>query len=82
MLLGVLWAGWHLPLFFVPGADTFGQSFFLYLLQVTALSVAMFWLMVALLWLCAGHFIFRMRKTAHIARMAQVYDSSVRPRER
>lgn len=42
--LGVLWAGWHLPLFlFFREADTFGQSFPLYLLQVTALSVAMAW---------------------------------------
>jgi membrane protease YdiL (CAAX protease family) len=41
LLLGILWACWHLPLFFVKGADTFGQSFPLYLLQVTALSVAM-----------------------------------------
>ena len=44
VLLGVLWAGWHLPLFLVPGADTFGQSFPLYVLQVTALSVAIAWL--------------------------------------
>jgi hypothetical protein len=44
VLLGVLWAGWHLPLFFVRGADTLGQSFPLYLLQVTGLSVAMAWL--------------------------------------
>ncbi|HEV8524419.1 MAG TPA: CPBP family intramembrane glutamic endopeptidase [Terriglobales bacterium] len=44
VVLGVLWASWHLPLFFVPEADTFGQSFPLYLLQVTALSVAMAWL--------------------------------------
>lgn len=42
--LGILWACWHLPLFFVPGADTYGQSFPLYLLQVTALSVAIAWL--------------------------------------
>jgi len=109
VVLGVLWAGWHLPLFFVPGADTFGQSFPVYLLQVTALSVAMAWLYantrgsllpvmlmhaavnntkdivpsaelhatnpwalshstvawltVAGLWLCAGYFLFRMRKT-------------------
>src|SRR6266496_1096454 len=26
---------WHLPLFFIPGTDTTGQSFPLYLLQVT-----------------------------------------------
>lgn len=42
--LGVIWAAWHLPLFFVPEADTSGQSFPLYLLQVTALSVTMAWL--------------------------------------
>jgi membrane protease YdiL (CAAX protease family) len=44
ILLGVIWACWHLPLFFVRGADTYGQSFLVYLLQVTALSVAMAWL--------------------------------------
>ena len=44
VLLGVLWAGWHLPLFFILGGDTVGQSFPLYVLQVTALSVAIAWL--------------------------------------
>lgn len=44
ILLGVIWACWHLPLFLVPGLDTTGQSFPVYLLQVTALSVAMAWL--------------------------------------
>lgn len=44
IVLGVIWACWHLPLFFIPGSDTFGQSFNLYLLDVTALSVAMAWL--------------------------------------
>src|SRR5262249_21354800 len=39
VLLGVIWATWHLPLFFIPGADLLGQSFPVYLLQVTALSV-------------------------------------------
>ena len=46
LILGVLWATWHLPLFFFPGSDIKGQSFPLYLLQVTALSVAMAWLYV------------------------------------
>ena len=113
VVLGVLWAGWHLPLFFVPRADTFGQSFPVYLLQVTALSVAMAWLYantrgsllpvmlmhaavnntkdivpsveaqatnpwalshsavawltVTALWLCAGYFLFQMRKTPPLA---------------
>ena len=44
ILLGGLWAGWHLPLFFIPGASLFGQSIPVYFLQVTALSVAMAWL--------------------------------------
>jgi hypothetical protein len=46
LLLGVLWAGWHLPLFFILRGDTLGQSFPFYLLQVTALSVALAWLYV------------------------------------
>ena len=44
IMLGVIWACWHLPLFFLPQADTYGQSFPVYLLQVTALSVAIAWL--------------------------------------
>lgn len=44
VLLGVVWASWHLPLFFMPETSTTGQSFPLYLLQVTAISVTMAWL--------------------------------------
>ena len=44
VILGVIWASWHLPLFFFPAADTLGQSFPLYVVQVTALSVAGAWL--------------------------------------
>lgn len=44
VLLGVIWACWHLPLFFIAGTDKIGQSFPVYLAQVTALSVAMTWL--------------------------------------
>jgi membrane protease YdiL (CAAX protease family) len=43
-VLGVIWACWHLPFFFMPGTDTYGQSFPVYLVQVTAISVAMAWL--------------------------------------
>lgn len=46
MLLGVIWAFWHLPLFFLPGADKYGQSLPFFLLSVTALSVAIVWLYV------------------------------------
>ena len=45
LLLGVIWACWHLPLFYLPGADSYyGQSFPVYLLAVTAVSVPFAWL--------------------------------------
>jgi uncharacterized protein len=44
LLLGIIWAFWHLPQFYIVEADTYGQSFPLFALQVTALSVAMAWL--------------------------------------
>ncbi len=44
LLLGLIWALWHLPLFFMQGTTTTGQSFPLYLMQVTALSTAFAWL--------------------------------------
>lgn len=44
VVLGAVWALWHLPLFFVPGSDTFGQSFVVYAVGVVALSVAFAWL--------------------------------------
>ncbi|MGH9729395.1 MAG: CPBP family intramembrane glutamic endopeptidase [Candidatus Acidiferrales bacterium] len=44
VLLGLIWACWHLPLFFLPGADKYGQSFPIWVLGVTALSVAITWL--------------------------------------
>jgi hypothetical protein len=43
IVLGVVWACWHLPFFFIPGSDNAGQSFPVYLLAVTALSVALAW---------------------------------------
>lgn len=50
LLLGLIWGVWHLPQFFVPGADTYRQSFPLFVLQVIALSVAIAWL-----WDRTGH---------------------------
>jgi uncharacterized protein len=45
LIIGVVWAVWHLPLFFwFPQADTYHQSFPTYLVGVVALSVAMTWL--------------------------------------
>src|SRR2546426_2781896 len=44
LLLGLIWACWHLPLFFIPGVDNYGQSFPIFVLGVIALSVAIAWL--------------------------------------
>jgi membrane protease YdiL (CAAX protease family) len=44
VLLGIIWATWHLPLFYIAAADTFHQSFPLYFAQITGLSVIMAWL--------------------------------------
>lgn len=43
IVVGIFWALWHLPLFFFPEADVYGQSLPIYVLQVTAISVAMGW---------------------------------------
>ena len=40
----LIWSAWHLPIFFLPGADKYGQSFPVWTLQVVALSVAITWL--------------------------------------
>jgi membrane protease YdiL (CAAX protease family) len=44
LVLGLLWAWWHLPLFFVPGLGNHGQSFPVFVAGGIALSVAMAWL--------------------------------------
>jgi membrane protease YdiL (CAAX protease family) len=44
VLLGIIWAAWHLPQFYIAGADTYHQSFVVWALQVIALSVAFAWL--------------------------------------
>src|SRR5262249_7979945 len=41
---GLVWAAWHLPLFFIPGTSNYGQSFVIFTLQVVAISVPMAWL--------------------------------------
>jgi CAAX protease family protein len=44
LIVGVIWAWWHLPFFFIAGTDKWGQSFPIYGLGVIALSVTMAWL--------------------------------------
>ena len=44
VLLGIVWALWHLPLFYIPGGGSEGLSFPIYVLYATSLSVSMAWL--------------------------------------
>lgn len=62
VLLGVIWAAWHLPLFFIAGTDSTGQPFLPYLLVVTALSVAI----GALYWRSGGSLLLTMLMHAAI----------------
>ena len=44
VLLGFIWGLWHLPQFFIRDGDSYRQAFPLFVLQVTAMSVAFAWL--------------------------------------
>lgn len=46
LLLGLIWAFWHLPQFYIPDADTYHQSFPIWAAQLVAISVAFAWLYV------------------------------------
>lgn len=44
LILGLIWACWHLPVFFTPGRGAYVQTIPTFVLEVTALSVAFAWL--------------------------------------
>ena len=44
LLLGVIWAFWHVPQFYVAGGDSYHQSFVVWAPGVVAMSVAAAWL--------------------------------------
>jgi membrane protease YdiL (CAAX protease family) len=73
LALGVIWGCWHLPFFFISGADKSGQSFPLYLLSVTALSVAMAWLY----WQTNGSLLLTMLMHAAINNTKDIVPSAV-----
>jgi membrane protease YdiL (CAAX protease family) len=73
IVLGAIWASWHLPIFSIPGSDTAGQSFLVYLLGVTALSVAMAWLY----WRTDGSLLMTMLMHAAINNTKDIVPSAV-----
>jgi CAAX protease family protein len=73
VVVGVIWACWHLPFFFISGTDKSGQSFPLYLLSVTALSVAMAWLY----WRTNGSLLLTMLMHAAINNTKDIVPSAV-----
>jgi membrane protease YdiL (CAAX protease family) len=44
LALGLIWAVWHVPQFFIRWGDSYGQSFPVFALGVVALSVTLAWL--------------------------------------
>lgn len=44
VLLGIIWAIWHLPQFYIAAGDTYHQSFVVWAPQVVAISIALAWL--------------------------------------
>jgi len=73
LIVGVVWALWHLPLFFLAGSGSTGQSFPLYLLHVTALSVAMAWLY----WRSAGSLLLVMLMHASVNNTSNVVPAAL-----
>jgi membrane protease YdiL (CAAX protease family) len=73
LVVGVVWALWHLPLFFLAGSGSTGQSFPLYLLHVTALSVAMAWLY----WRSAGSLLLVMLMHASVNNTTNVVPAAL-----
>lgn len=44
IIIGVVWAAWHYPLFFIPGVSRPGYSIVLFTIQLTGISVGVTWL--------------------------------------
>lgn len=75
IVLGVIWACWHLPLFYLHGVDTYGQSFPVYLAQVVGFSVAIAWLY----WRTGGSLLLTMLMHAAINNTKDIVPSVPRP---
>jgi membrane protease YdiL (CAAX protease family) len=75
IVIGIIWACWHLPLFLIPGSDTYHQSLGTSVLGVTAVSVAMAWLY----WRTNGSLLLTMLMHAAINNTTMIVPSSTLP---
>jgi membrane protease YdiL (CAAX protease family) len=73
VVLGAIWALWHLPQFVMGGGPDSGQSFPVYLLIVTALSVAMAWVY----WRTSGSLLLVMLLHASVNNTAGIVPAAV-----
>ena len=76
LLLGVVWACWHLPLFFIPLSSNYGQSFVVFAAGSVALSVALAWVYAR----SDGSLLIAMLMHAAVNQTVGIVPSSVPPR--
>lgn len=75
VMVGVIWAAWHLPLFYAPGTDTYHQAFPMYTLQIMAYSVALAWLY----WRTGGSLLLTMFMHSAFNNMKDIVPSAATP---
>lgn len=44
IVMGIIWACWHLPMFFIVGTSQYGCSFILFMLDTTLASILIMWI--------------------------------------
>jgi membrane protease YdiL (CAAX protease family) len=44
VLVGLIWAVWHLPLFYLPGVGQYGANFFTFLIGVVGNALILAWI--------------------------------------
>jgi membrane protease YdiL (CAAX protease family)/pimeloyl-ACP methyl ester carboxylesterase len=80
LVLGFVWALWHLPLFFLPGVGQFHESFFWFAANVVALSILMTWIFVrtdgSVFLAILMHLLFNLTENSHHLIAATMVDAT------
>jgi membrane protease YdiL (CAAX protease family) len=79
LALGVIWALWHLPLFFLPGVGQFHESFLWFAANVIALSILITWVFAgtngSVLLAILMHLLFNLTENSHHMIAATIVDA-------